>query len=113
VALSRGSPRVAVSDHPALRSPDFPRHPALGDAAAARPARSSPDPESNGGPSPYHGVTLPTELPGRVDVLRRPWTSLTFWDVLSWGTWVRTRTARAKTSRAAGYRIPHNPVHTT
>ena len=25
VALSRGSPRVAVSHHPALRSPDFPR----------------------------------------------------------------------------------------
>src|SRR5918997_4501287 len=25
VALSRGSPRVAVSNHPALRSPDFPR----------------------------------------------------------------------------------------
>ena len=27
VALSRGSPRVAVSNHPALWSPDFPRHP--------------------------------------------------------------------------------------
>src|SRR6201984_2979762 len=26
VALSRGSPRVGVTDHPALRSPDLPRH---------------------------------------------------------------------------------------
>jgi hypothetical protein len=47
VALSRGSPRVAVDNHPALRSPDFPRHRAPkrqpGDAAArpARPRRSS------------------------------------------------------------------------
>ena len=41
VALSRGSPRVGVTDHPALRSPDLPRrrleHQV--DAAAARPAR--------------------------------------------------------------------------
>jgi len=28
VALSRGSPRVGVTDHPALRSPDLPRRPA-------------------------------------------------------------------------------------
>src|SRR3954471_8193510 len=27
VALSRGSPRVAVNNHPALWSPDFPRQP--------------------------------------------------------------------------------------
>jgi len=40
VALSRGSPRVGVTDHPALRSPDLPRHRLeTGDAAAARPAR--------------------------------------------------------------------------
>src|SRR5215467_48222 len=40
VALSRGSPRVGVTDHPALRSPDLPRHRLeAGDAAAARPAR--------------------------------------------------------------------------
>src|SRR3954451_25069536 len=38
VALSRGSPRVAVSNHPALRSPDFPRR-LLGVVAVARPAR--------------------------------------------------------------------------
>jgi hypothetical protein len=34
VALSRGSPRVGVTDHPALRSPDLPRDPGCG---AARP----------------------------------------------------------------------------
>ena len=39
VALSRGSPRVAVSNHPALRSPDFPRagSPRLATALPARP----------------------------------------------------------------------------
>jgi len=44
VALSRGSPRVAVNNHPALRSPDFPRRrplmlPSRGADATARPAR--------------------------------------------------------------------------
>jgi uncharacterized protein len=43
VALSRGSPRVAVSNHPALRSPDFPRRARRGKSgepdATARPAR--------------------------------------------------------------------------
>ena len=40
VALSRGSPRVGVTDHPALRSPDLPRRPGnAGAAAAARPTR--------------------------------------------------------------------------
>ncbi len=38
VALSRGSPRVAVSNHPALWSPDVPRARSL-PHAAARPAR--------------------------------------------------------------------------
>ncbi len=41
VALSRGSLRMGVTHHLALRSPDFPRH--LDDAAAARPTRSSPE----------------------------------------------------------------------
>ena len=40
VALSRGSPRVAVSNHPALRSPDFPRR-ARHRAQRDRPANSS------------------------------------------------------------------------
>ena len=40
VALSRGSPRVAVSNHPALRSPDFPRR-AHFRARRDRPASSS------------------------------------------------------------------------
>jgi hypothetical protein len=37
VALSRGSPRVAVSNHPALRSPDFPRR--AYPSRAAQPTR--------------------------------------------------------------------------
>src|SRR6185437_8082176 len=44
VALSRGSPRVGVTHHLALWSPDLPRHPRWDDAAA-RPARP-----------PYHRV---------------------------------------------------------
>jgi hypothetical protein len=40
VALSRESPRVAVSNHPALRSPDFPRR-ARCRARRDRPASSS------------------------------------------------------------------------
>jgi len=35
VALSRGSPRVGVTDHPALWSPDFPRRDA---SASTRPS---------------------------------------------------------------------------
>jgi len=38
VALSRESPRLAVSQHPALWSPDFP--PALFDGAGVRPGGS-------------------------------------------------------------------------
>jgi hypothetical protein len=42
VALSRGSPRVGVTDHPALRSPDLPRRPRhTGTDATARPTRPS------------------------------------------------------------------------
>jgi len=42
VALSRGSPRVGVTDHPALRSPDLPRRcPFPGSNATARPTRPS------------------------------------------------------------------------
>jgi hypothetical protein len=43
VALSRGSPRVAVSNHPALRSPDFPRR-ARPRTRRDRPASSSATP---------------------------------------------------------------------
>ena len=39
VALSRGSPRVGVTHHLALWSPDFPRRSLDGSDAAARPAR--------------------------------------------------------------------------
>jgi len=38
VALSRGSPRVGVTDHPALRSPDLPHRDAL--SRRGRPAGS-------------------------------------------------------------------------
>jgi len=42
VALSRGSPRVGVTDHPALRSPDLPRRCSFpGSDATARPTRPS------------------------------------------------------------------------
>src|SRR3954466_4118765 len=37
VALSRGFPRVGVTDHPALRCPDFPRRRRLRDCLARRP----------------------------------------------------------------------------
>ena len=55
VALSRGSPRVAVDNHPALRSPDFPRR-QPGGCRRGRPADSSVVPAVYG-PSP-------AELPG-------------------------------------------------
>ena len=43
VALSCGSPRLAVSQHPALRSPDLPRHgPRAARAAATRPTHRQP-----------------------------------------------------------------------
>ena len=43
VALSRGLPRVGVTHHPALWSPDFPRRPARTPAdAVARPTRPGP-----------------------------------------------------------------------
>src|SRR5699024_9749236 len=51
VALSRGSPRVGVTHHPALWSPDFPRRAPWCRAAAARPTRPPrcyrPTPPSN------------------------------------------------------------------
>ena len=41
VALSRGLPRVGVTDHPALWSPDLPRHPVCSDTVQrGRPADS-------------------------------------------------------------------------
>src|SRR3954447_19860998 len=48
VALSRGSPRVAVNDHPALWSPDVPRRRGL-PRRRDRPADSSVVPPSLGG----------------------------------------------------------------
>jgi hypothetical protein len=40
VALSRGSPRVGVTDHPALRSPDLPRRRLRTGERRGRPASS-------------------------------------------------------------------------
>ena len=61
VALSRGSPRVGVTDHPALRSPDLPqRNRRTGSTAAARPARP-PLPTSLGRIRPlYRGADKPS-----------------------------------------------------
>ncbi len=49
VALSCGSPRLAVSQHPALRSPDLPRH-----GPAVRPV-----------PRPPGRLTVTTSVPPR------------------------------------------------
>src|SRR5262245_41347388 len=58
VALSRGSPRVGVTDHPALRSPDLPRHarnlaqrgrPANSPAAAPQDMRAAQEAAARGG----------------------------------------------------------------
>ena len=59
VALSCGSPRLAVSEHPALRSPDLPR-PGRSRAAAIQPthrhASSVPDRRAGGAsPDPSRG----------------------------------------------------------
>lgn len=52
VALSRGSPRVGVTHHPALWSPDFPRDPTpRGGGSRGRPASPSAD-HSREQPSP-------------------------------------------------------------
>ena len=52
VALSRGSPRVGVTHHPALRSPDFPRRRRSVDRAAAVARPTHPRPQRSGGPDP-------------------------------------------------------------
>ena len=53
VALSRGSPRVGVTDHPALWSPDFPRQPG---GCRDRPADSSHGAGYAGQPLQRHGA---------------------------------------------------------
>jgi hypothetical protein len=61
VALSRGSPRVGVTDHPALRSPDLPRRFRRTETdATARPTRSPLT--TNSKPSPAR-VTNPRLAP--------------------------------------------------
>lgn len=80
--------------------------------------RSSPEPASNRRPPLYESGALPTELSGPVNrrcrrsgvepvaaQLRRLPASVG--DTNGCGTWTRTRTTRARTSRAANYPIPH------
>ena len=77
VALAVGSPRVGVTDHPALWSPDLPRRTLFGPAAAVRPARPPSD-QSNGPPSRsfpmivrrsrMRGTAGPGRAPGRAAV---------------------------------------------
>lgn len=50
VALSRGSPRVGVTDHPALRSPDLPHR---GQSPARPPGRLARRLVQHRGPAPY------------------------------------------------------------
>src|SRR5688572_2481467 len=61
VALSRGSPRVAVNDHPALWSPDVPRRRGL-PRRRDRPADSSVVPTSLGAAQPQKS-RKPTRRP--------------------------------------------------
>jgi hypothetical protein len=72
VALSRGSPRVGVTDHPALRSPDLPRRASTADATRppgqlarrSRQDRASAREDEAGGPSKTAGTArLHCELP--------------------------------------------------
>src|SRR3954447_5831378 len=69
VALSRGSPRVGVTHHPALRSPDVPRHRRTGDAAAwltrPRPDPSAPAPSPARPPQPRSGERVDVALSHR------------------------------------------------
>jgi hypothetical protein len=52
VALSRGSPRVGVTDHPALRSPDLPRRRLKARQRRGRPACSPAAPPRIGATGP-------------------------------------------------------------
>jgi hypothetical protein len=56
VALSRGSPRVGVTDHPALRSPDLPRRCPFSRPRRGRPADSPVVPFRIGRPVRKSGV---------------------------------------------------------
>ena len=55
VALSRGLPRVGVTDHPALRSPDLPRRAGQSQTRRGRPASSPAAAHQHTG-QPAHGL---------------------------------------------------------
>jgi hypothetical protein len=78
VALSRGSPRVAVSNHPALWSPDVPRQRAqCPHDAAARPTRPSPPVYAAGDTRPAAALLRPrhSQRTGSPQASRRSWRS--------------------------------------
>ena len=71
VALSCGSPRLAVSQHPALWSPDLPRHgPVAVRAATTRPTHRRPVCHRSGRTTPGLGVGRGT-APVRGPAVRR------------------------------------------
>src|SRR5581483_11933515 len=79
VALSRGSPRVGVADHPALRSPDFPRRRFRRSADAAVRPTHPPDQE--------YAATPVCPIPNTTDRLGEP------------------RTLTSRTDQAQGMRL--------
>ena len=73
VALSRGSPRVGVTDHPALRSPDLPRRSRkTGTDATARPARSSPPKSSPAAVGSLSAIAQNMRSMRRIRSIREP-----------------------------------------
>jgi hypothetical protein len=69
VALSRGSPRVGVTDHPALWSPDLPRRTCISSAATVRPTH----PEAQGYAAAANRLSR-----GQAYASWPPWTCRTF-----------------------------------
>ena len=69
VALSRGSPRVGVTDHPALWSPDLPRRTCISSAATVRPTH----PEAQG-----YAAAADRLSRGQAYASWPPWTCRTF-----------------------------------
>ena len=63
VALSCGSPRLAVSQHPALRSPDLPRHDPVSGPCRGHPAGSPSTPLCHGPAAPGRGCSGAARVP--------------------------------------------------
>ena len=76
VALSLGSPPVGVTDHPALRSPDFPRRPPEADGATTRPSPAKgilPHPSSLFNRFAFATIAFQRRSPIRVQSRFRPY----------------------------------------